>query len=42
MGDENKSKGRLKYKVEMFALPYFNVSRVKKITNHRMIDAAAG
>jgi len=26
----------------MFTLPYFNVSRVKKITNHRMIDAAAG
>ena len=24
----------------MFALPYFNVRRVKKITNHRMIDAA--
>jgi len=25
----------------MFALPYFNVSRIMKITNHRMIDAAA-
>ncbi len=24
----------------MFALPYFNLSRVEKITNHRMIDAA--
>lgn len=24
----------------MFALPYFNVSRIMKITNHRMIDAA--
>jgi len=24
----------------MFALPYFNVSRVKKITNHRRIDVA--
>lgn len=24
----------------MLALPYFNVNRVKKITNHRMIDAA--
>ena len=23
----------------MFALPYFNLSRVEKITNHRMIDA---
>ena len=23
----------------MFALSYFNVSRVKKIRNHRMIDA---
>jgi hypothetical protein len=35
-------KGRLKDRVEMFALPYFNISRVKKITNHRMTDAAAG
>jgi len=26
----------------MFALPYFDVSRVMKITNHRMTDAAAG
>ena len=24
----------------MFALPYFNVSRVEKITNYRRIDAA--
>ena len=24
----------------MFALPYFNVSRVKKIRNYRMIDTA--
>ena len=24
----------------MFALPYFNLSRIEKIRNHRMIDAA--